>query len=78
MCNWFLHRSSAVPPAVTYEEVDVSGQTEHNIELQSNEAYGPVQNRIIVIKQNQAYGQVQLWINIISCMHTGCGIIFEI
>ena len=59
------HRNPAVPPAVTYEEVDISGgsngQREHNIELKSNEAYGPVQNKIIVTTQNQAYGQVQLW-----------------
>ena len=53
-----------MPPAVTYEEVDVSGgssgQREHNIELKSNEAYGPVQNTIVTT-QNQAYGQVHLW-----------------
>ena len=55
--------SSSTPPAVTYEEVDMArevNKTSQDIQLTSNEAYGPVQSRDIQTTQNTAYGQVQL------------------
>ena len=55
--------SSSAPPAVTYEEVGVAREVNkgsQDIQLTSNEAYGPVQSRDIQTTQNTAYGQVQL------------------
>ena len=54
--------SSSTPPAVTYEEVGVAREVKRSqdIQLTSNEAYGPVQSRDIQTTQNTAYGQVQL------------------
>ena len=55
--------SSSTPPAVTYEEVGVAREVNkrsQDIQLASNEAYGPVQSRDIQTTQNTAYGQVQL------------------
>ena len=54
--------SSSAPPAVTYEEVGVAREVKRSqdIQLTSNEAYGPVQSRDIQTTQNTAYGQVQL------------------
>ena len=54
--------SSSTPPAVTYEEVGVAREVKRSqdIQLTSNEAYGPVQSRDIQTSQNTAYGQVQL------------------
>ena len=51
-----------LPPAVTYEDVDMSGEvnTTHNIQLKSNEAYGPTHKDKIHTSPNTAYGQVQL------------------
>ena len=53
---------SSTPPAVTYEEVGVAREVKRSqdIQLTSNEAYGPVQSRDIQTTQNTAYGQVQL------------------
>ena len=50
------------PPAVTYEEVGMSGEVKstHNIQLKSNEAYGPIHKDNIHTSPNTAYGQVQL------------------
>ena len=46
------------PPVATYEDVDVStarggasGHSEQSIELKSNEAYGPVEKRIVTSHQ---------------------------
>ena len=54
--------SSSTPQAVTYEEVGVAREVKRSqdIQLTSNEAYGPVQSRDIQTTQNTAYGQVQL------------------
>ena len=54
--------SSSASQAVTYEEVGVAREVKRSqdIQLTSNEAYGPVQRRDIQITQNTAYGQVQL------------------
>ena len=54
--------SSSSPPAVTYEEVGVAREVKRSqdIQLTSNQAYGPVQSRDIQTTQNTAYGQVQL------------------
>ena len=53
-----------LPPAVTYEDVDVSGEVSstHNIQLTSNEAYAPLPKDNIHTTHNTAYGQVQLWL----------------
>ena len=50
-----------LPPAVTYEEVGVSGEVKstHNIPLESNEAYF-IHKDNIHTSPNTAYGQVQL------------------
>ena len=54
--------SSSASQAVTYEEVGVAREVKRSqdIQLTSNEAYGPVQSRDIQTTQNTAYGQVQL------------------
>ena len=54
--------SSSAPQAVTYEEVGAAREVKRSqdIQLISNEAYGPVQRRDIQTTQNTAYGQVQL------------------
>ena len=54
--------STPLPTAVTYEEVDVSGEVKstHNIQLQSNEAYGSIHKDNIDTSPNTAYGQVQV------------------
>ena len=46
--------------AVTYEEVGVAGDGErsHDIQLTSNEAYGPIKRDNIQTSHNTAYGQV--------------------
>ena len=51
-----------LPPPVTYEEVGVSEEVKgtHNIQLQSNEAYGPTHKDNIHTSPNTAYGEVQL------------------
>ena len=48
-----------LPPAATYEDVGVSGET-HEIQLSSNEAYAPLRKDNIHTSRNTAYGQVQL------------------
>ena len=54
--------SSSTPPTGTYEEVGVVREVKRSqdIQLTSNEAYGPVQTRDIQTIQNTAYGQIQL------------------
>ena len=54
--------SPPLPPAVTYEEVGMSGEVKstHKIQLKSNEAYGPIHKDNIQTSPNTAYGQVQL------------------
>ena len=56
------HSPPSLPPAVTYEDVGVSGEVKstHNIQVKSNEAYGPVHKDNIHTSPNTAYGQVQL------------------
>ena len=51
-----------LPPPVNYEEVGVSEEVKstHNIQLQSNEAYGPTHKDNIHTSSNTAYGHVQL------------------
>ena len=51
-----------VPPPATYEEVDMAGEVDvsHDIQLTSNEAYGPLKKTTIITTPNAAYGQVQL------------------
>ena len=59
----FHHRQSKpATAAVTYEEVGVAGEVErsHDIQLTSNEAYGPIDKDNIKTSHNTAYGQVQL------------------
>ena len=59
----FHHRQSkTAEAAVTYEEVCVAGEVErsHDIQLTSNEAYGPIDKDNIQTSHNTAYGQVQL------------------
>ena len=51
--------SPSPPPAATYEDVGVSGET-HEIQLSSNEAYAPLHKDNIHTSRNTAYGQVQL------------------
>jgi len=53
-------------PVATYEDVDVSTarggasrHSEQNVELKFNEAYAPVEKRIVT-SHNQAYGQISL------------------
>ena len=50
--------SSSAPPA-NYEEVREIGRTQ-DIQLTSNEAYGPIQRSNIQTSPNTAYGQVNL------------------
>ena len=49
-------------PAIAYEEVGVAGEVEksHDIQLTSNEAYGPLGKDSIPTSRNAAYGQVRL------------------
>ena len=49
--------------AVTYEEMGVAEEVKstQNIQLQPNEAYGPIHKDNIHTSPNTAYGQVQLW-----------------
>ena len=51
-----------LPPPVTYEEVGVAREVKssQDIQLTSNEAYGPTLQDNIPISHNTAYGQVQL------------------
>ena len=51
-----------LPPPVTYEEVVVAREVKssQDIQLTSNEAYGPTLQDNIPISHNTAYGQVQL------------------
>ena len=51
-----------LPPPVTYEEVGVAREVKslHDIQLTSNEAYGPTLQDNIPTSHNTAYGQVQL------------------
>ena len=53
---------SSLPPGVTYEEVDVSGDVKHtrSIPIKSNEAYAPTNMDNVCTSPNTAYGQVQL------------------
>ena len=53
---------SSIQPPVTYEEVGVAREVKssQDIQLASNEAYGPVKDNIPT-SRNTAYGQVQLW-----------------
>ena len=54
--------SSMLPPPVTYEEVGVAREVKssQDIQLTSNEAYGPTLQDNIPTSHNTAYGQVQL------------------
>ena len=54
--------SSSPPPPVTYEEVGVAreAKSSQDIQLTSNEAYGPIHKDNIPTSHNTAYGQVQL------------------
>ena len=51
-----------LPPPVTYEEVGVAREVKssQDIQLTSNEAYGPTLQDNIPTSHNTAYGQVQL------------------
>ncbi|CAI8056510.1 hypothetical protein GBAR_LOCUS30798 [Geodia barretti] len=51
-----------LPPPVTYEEVGVAREVKssQDIQLTSNEAYGPINKDNIPTSRNTAYGQVQL------------------
>ena len=51
-----------LPPPVTYEEVDVAREVKssQDIQLTSNEAYGPIHKDNVPTSRNTAYGQVQL------------------
>ena len=51
-----------LPPPVTYEEVCVAREVKssQDIQLTSNEAYGPTLQDNIPTSHNTAYGQVQL------------------
>ena len=51
-----------LPPPVTYEEVGVAREVKssQDIQLTSNEAYGPTLPDNIPTSHNTAYGQVQL------------------
>ena len=51
-----------LPPPVTYEEVDVAREVKssQDIQLTSNEAYGPINKDNVPTSHNTAYGQVQL------------------
>ena len=52
-----------VPPPATYEEVGMAGEVDksHDIQLTSNEAYGPLhKTNVILTAPNASYGQVQL------------------
>ena len=51
-----------LPPPVTYEEVGVATEVKssQDIQLTSNEAYGPTLQDNIPTSHNTAYGQVQL------------------
>ena len=51
-----------LPPPVTYEEVGVAREVKssQDIQLTSNEAYGPIHKDNIPTSRNTAYGQVQL------------------
>ena len=55
-------KKQCATPAVAYEEVGVAGEVEksHDIQLTSNEAYGPLGKDSIPTSRNAAYGQVQL------------------
>ena len=55
-------KKQCATPAVAYEEVGVAGVVEksHDIQLTSNEAYGPLGKDSIPTSRNAAYGQVQL------------------
>ena len=48
-----------LPPPVTYEEVGVV-KSSQDIQLTSNEAYGPINKDNVPTSHNTAYGQVQL------------------
>ena len=54
--------SPPLPPPVTYEEVGVAREVKssQDIQLTSNEAYGPTLQDNIPTSHNTAYGQVQL------------------
>ena len=61
--TFFKNRGSCKnTQAVTYEEVGVTGEVErsHDIQLTSNEAYGPIKKDNIKTSHNTAYGHVQL------------------
>ena len=49
-----------LPPPATYEEVGVTGEKSHDIQLTSNESYAPIHKDNIHTSHNTAYGQVQL------------------
>ena len=51
-----------LPPPVTYEEVGVAREVKgsQDIQLTSNEAYGPIHKDNVPTSHNTAYGQVQL------------------
>ena len=51
-----------LPPPVTYEDVGVATEVKssQDIQLTSNEAYGPTLQDNISTSHNTAYGQVQL------------------
>ena len=53
---------SSTQPPVTYEEVGVAREVKRSqdIQLTSNEAYGPILKDNIQTSPNTAYGQVQL------------------
>ena len=53
---------SSIQPPVTYEVVGVAREVKssQDIQLTSNEAYGPIHKDNIPTSHNTAYGQVQL------------------
>ena len=50
-----------LPPPVTYDEVGVAREVKRSqdIQLTSNEAYGPILKNNIQTSQNEAYGPIQ-------------------
>ena len=52
----------SIQPPVTYEEVGVAREVKssQDIQLTSNEAYGPINKDNVPTSRNTAYGQVHL------------------
>ena len=61
-CMQGVKQEQDVPPPATYEDVGMAGKVDksHDIQLTSNEAYGPLHKTNILTTPNAAYGQVQL------------------